>query len=313
MSGNDARIIDVLDGAEVWNFASRLIGVEQRPLATGLPSWDNACDETGGLGLGDWWYVVIGGASNAGKTSLMMHLARLAVESGHTPGVISMEMPTQGIQRRLYSILTGTPYFDFLPHQFDDGKGGEKSQRLRNQVVEYSGDGDRCFYIAEFNGAPRLDYLLGTIEVMQEAGVNVFFVDHLQLVKATPENIADRATEISEALRVYAHTQKVLIVALSQLNRLASRDRSQPPTMHDLLGGTSIESNANQVMLIDHSAVETHEGTLRTWLNLDKNREGPSRSFFPVEITFTTGVWREIDTMTAIAKQWPEASKRYQR
>ena len=72
--------------------------------------------------------------------------------------------------------------------------------------------------------------------------------------------------------------------------------------MHDLLGGTSIESNANQVMLIDHSQQERdreHPHLVRTWLYLDKNREGPNRLLIPVEANFKTGRWREADPATS--------------
>ena len=66
--------------------------------------------------------------------------------------------------------------------------------------------------------------------------------------------------------------------------------------MHDLWGGTSLESNANQVILLDHSRIERdalHLHLMRTWLYLDKNREGPNRVNIPVEANFRTGIWRE--------------------
>ena len=80
--------------------------------------------------------------------------------------------------------------------------------------------------------------------------------------------------------------------------------------MHDLWGGTSIESNANQVILLDHSNQlrdERRPHLLRTWLFLDKNREGPNRVLIPVEIDFKTGTWREAkpDEM----QDWPSSSR----
>ena len=62
------------------------------------------------------------------------------------------------------------------------------------------------------------------------------------------------------------------------------------------MGGTSLESNANQVILLDHSRIERdalHLHLMRTWLYLDKNREGPNRVNIPVEANFRTGIWRE--------------------
>ena len=77
--------------------------------------------------------------------------------------------------------------------------------------------------------------------------------------------------------------------------------------MHDLWGGTAMESNANQVMMLDHSKQERpmlHPHLLRTFLYLDKNREGPNRVLIPVEINFRTGQWREADPDEE--NKWPK-------
>ena len=132
---------------------------------------------------------------------------------------------------------------------------------------------------------------------MYDAGSRCVFVDHLQLIRTPPGQTIERsATEISEELRQFAHDRGCLVVALSQLNRWAARQRDRCPTMHDLWGGTSIESNSNMVMLIDHSQQARdprYAHVLRSWLVLDKNREGPAKVRIPVEINFKTGVWRE--------------------
>jgi replicative DNA helicase len=289
---------DVLTRKSALDYGASLIGVRQLPLPTGIDSWDGACDETGGRGLGDWWYVVIGGASNSGKTQLMMHLTRKAAEAGLVPGIVTMEVPRKGLQRRLYSNLTNFTYYDFLPHHWEKGQPDAKVEKLGDQVGAYRmmGDDERAVIVAEQDAPPTLNEIMVACDELVEAGCGCIFLDHLQLIKAPADQVADRATEISEALRWFAHGRKKLVIALSQLNRLASRERDRRPTMHDLLGGTSIESNSNQVVLLDHSNQERdaeHPHILRTWLFLDKNREGTNRLLIPVEVNFRTGVWRE--------------------
>ena len=293
------KTADILSTGSVLDYAGSLIGVVQAPLPTGIETWDSACDETGGRGLGDWWYVVLGGASNSGKTKLMLHLVRRAAEAGLLPGVITMEVPLRGLQRQVYSNITSFGYYDLLPVRFDDGDGLVKTDRLTADVGSYRQDdsgGLRSILVAEQDGPPTLNSIMAACEAMVEAGSQCLFLDHLQLIKAPADQISDRATEISEALRYFAHSRKVLVVALSQLNRFASRERGKRPTMHDLWGGTAIESNANQVILIDHSRQQRDPNRphlLQTWLYLDKNREGPNRILIPVEVDFRTGVWRE--------------------
>ena len=306
------EITDILEGGEVITYGSSLIGVRQHPLATGIPTWDEACSETGGRGLGDWWYVVVGGASNSGKTQLMMYLARQACEQGLLPGIITMETPKRGIQRQVYSNLSSFRYFDLLPHRWETGDASAKVRRLNAEIDAYRNKEEpgRALLIADYNRSPLLADIMAAIEAMSDAGSRVVFVDHLQLIKATADQIADRATEISEELRQFAHDRGCLVIALSQLNRGASRERERRPTMHDLWGGTSIESNANMVMLIDHSQQERDERyphLLRTWLVLDKNREGPAKIRIPVEISFKTGIWREANEEEV--HRWPGESK----
>lgn len=302
-------ISDILRSSEALDYAAGLVDGTGDVLPTGLRSWDEACDETGGLGLGNWWYVVVGGASNAGKTQLMLHMARQAAEHGLRPGVITMEVPKRGLQRRVYSSLTSFGYYDFLPHKWTEGDPVAKARRLKSDVERYSQtNGDmRSLCVVEHQRAPELGDIRAACEALRDEGSRVIFVDHLQLIKASASEIADRATEISEALRWFAHSSKVLVVALSQLNRYASRERDRRPTMHDLWGGTAIESNANQVILLDHakqarSATEKH--ILRTWLYLDKNREGPNRVEIPVEANIKLGRWRQAEPDEM--KLWPE-------
>jgi replicative DNA helicase len=253
---------------------------------------------------------VLGGASNAGKTQLMLHLARRASEAELLPGVITMEVPKRGLQRRVYSNVTAFGYYDFLHHRWTDGDASAKANLLKGEIAKYrqSNGALRSLYVMERDSAPTLDEIMAGCSALYEAGSRAIFVDHLQLIKAPADQISDRATEISEALRWFAHSQKCLVVALSQLNRMASRERDRRPTMHDLWGGTAIESNANQVILLDHSRQQRdamHSHLLKTWLYLDKNREGPNRVLIPVEANFKTGEWREADPDEV--GRWPDA------
>lgn len=306
-----APLVDVLSDYSVRDFANEIGNTVITPISTGLPLWDNACDETGGAGLSDWWYLVIGGASSSGKTNLALHLMRETALAGHRPGLISLETPQKGIQRRLYAHVSTLNYFDFLPHRFKEHQA-EKTARLTGDLEGFRERGDQLdeaqVFVMQHPKKPTLQQIMLDVKRMHEHGSRLIIVDHLQLVKSPVADIHKAAAEVSEALREYAHASGVTIVGLSQLNREASRERDRRPTMHDLWGGTSMESNCNQVMLIDHSRQaydEERRHLLRTYLYLDKNREGPSRILIPVEVNFKTGVWREAQPDEV--GLWPKA------
>ena len=289
------KIKDILDPKSAMDYGAGLIGADQNPMSTGIHAWDQACAGTGGKGLANWWYVVIGGASNVGKTQFLMHLLRQASEQMLNPGLITMEVPLTGIQRSFYSRITDYSYTDLLPDVWEQ-LGDGATERLATSVGQYSQD-ERSLLVAEHDGAPSLNQILEMCYALKESGCGVIALDHLQLIKQDKGyDIGELATQVSEELRRFAHKEKILVLALSQLNRLAARERTKRPIAQDLWGGTSMESNANQVMLIDHSLVirDLDKPYLqRTRLILDKNREGPNRVMINVEFNIATGVWRE--------------------
>ena len=289
------KIKDILDPKSAMDYGAGLIGADQNPMSTGIPAWDQACAGTGGKGLANWWYVVIGGASNVGKTQFLMHLLRQASEQMLNPGLITMEVPLTGIQRSFYSRITDYSYTDLLPDVWEQ-LGDGATERLATSVGQYAQD-ERSLLVAEHDGAPSLNQILEMCYALKESGCGVIALDHLQLIKQDRGyDIGELATQVSEELRRFAHREKVLVLALSQLNRVASRDRTQRPIAQDLWGGTSMESNANVVVLLDHSLVirdMERPHLMRTRLLLDKNREGPNRIMINVEANFATGVWRE--------------------
>lgn len=308
-------VVDILDPSQAFLWGMGLGASVVRPTFTGIPAWDEACFETGGMGLGDWWYVVVGGASNSGKTALARHLLQTAALGARLPSLISLETPRRGLQRSIYATISEKhSYGDMLPHAWAP-KNEENSKILRQEVADYRAREESMgasMYILEHRKKPTLEQIMQDVDALAGQGSRLIILDHMQLVKSAQSEIAAAATEVSESLREYAHDKQVCIVALSQLNRTASVQRDRTPTMHDLWGGTSMESNANQVLLIDHSRTDVLDSRyphlIQTWLVLDKNREGPSRVEIPVEINYKTGLFRQADPREF--DDWPNHNRK---
>lgn len=301
----DFSYTPILKRNEVLDYGGSLMAANPKPLSTGFESWDRACSETAERGLGEWWYVILGGASNSGKTQLLRWLARQACDQDYTPAIITMEVSAAGLQRHYYSDITSFGYYDLMPNRWMEGDTIEKVKKLANEVDVYSQRGiaegtgilPRDILVVEAEGRPSIDEIENEAYRLKEAGYTHIFVDHAQLIKAPQRmSISEGAEELSERMRIFAHSEKVCTVMASQLNRSASAQRHERPTMHSLWGGTAMESNSNQVILLDHSRNERdplRPHLLRTWLLLDKNREGPAKVEIPVEVDFKRGQWRE--------------------
>ena len=98
----------------------------------------------------------------------------------------------------------------------------------------------------------------------------------------------------------------VITICLSQFNRETHRRRGRP-TIHDLMGGSAIENDSDQVLLLDHTSIQRTPAPLDGWdadLLLAKNRHGPSVSV-PIRFDTRTLRFRELmpDELPARAEQ----------
>ena len=255
---------------------------------TGLTDWDRACDDTGG-GLDDYWYVVIGGASNVGKTQMLISLAKQGLLQQFAVVVVTMEEPLEQIQRRIYAGISELGYHDFTYKNFTRDKAAKLIE-----TTPYIGK-------LAINGDLPHEDLKSIIAYLDEARDMLFgrpmivILDNLQLVK--PENgasIASAATEVSEGLRRWAKQNRTLTIALSQVTSESLR-AGRPVRCHDLWGGSTMYSNPSQVLMLDHlnATVDDHRPWVkRLWGLLDKNRYGSKMVYMALEANMKTGDWR---------------------
>ena len=97
---------------------------------------------------------------------------------------------------------------------------------------------------------------------------------------SSEKEIYQKTTEVSRAYRYLSQELDILSLSPCQLNRAASLNTKQRPTMHDLSGGGTLESDADLVLLLDHCKkhyeYDAAAGRIQTRLIVAKNRHGPS-------------------------------------
>lgn len=79
---------------------------------------------------------------------------------------------------------------------------------------------------------------------------------------------------VSHQLRELSQSLNVTMVSLSQFNRETSKSRVDRPVSQGLMGGSAVENDSHQVLLLDHSRMERNTYAMDTWLLMDKNRNG---------------------------------------
>ena len=241
-------------------------------IPTHLPAWNHACCGLGGRqGLAKGWHVVVGARSGSGKTLMASNLAAAALRAGRPTTILSLEMTQLEMLVRTAAIVGEVPIAELEAGGFRPDTWAKATKVLDS----YRADGGSLYLNREPLGS--LEQIRSAITYEHEVhGSQLFLIDYLQLAwTGSAMTIYDRITEVSHGIRALAKQLRVVTVGFSQLNRPASNS-NEKPRRESLLGGSSLENDADQVLLLDHSRWERAPGTgnILSWLLLCKNRHG---------------------------------------
>lgn len=280
--GRDNRdgTVDLSDFAEMSGLAlAELLELKRKPIdavPTPLPSWNRCCrDFAGGIGLARGWHVTIGANTGNGKSVLSLNLAHQAAEHGERVGFVSLEMFWTQLATRYMAIVSGQKVGALEPGSGLDVKAHRQAARAVEELGERTGGTLYC----NQRHISSLDHILSAIMYLHECrGCRMVIVDYMQLAKVT--GLSDRleaVTQISGGVRGIGQELQIVTVGLSQFNRETSKDYEHPPTPQGLMGGSPLENDSDQVMLIDHTSYRRNNFTNSATQKfiLGKNRHGP--------------------------------------
>lgn len=268
-------------------FVEKMRAVEAVP--TPIPSWNQCCrDAGGGEGLARGWHVIAGAKTGTGKSLLALNLGASAIRHGERVGFCSLEMSEMQLATRLLSIVSGESV-----RKLEQGRDFEVEawRRAGQSITEIHERSGGVFYV---NRTPlyALGDVLDSIKFMTEVnGCRYIVVDYLQLAwSGSAKSILETVQEVSHEVRKLARDLNVVSIGLSQFNRETSKPNAPPPTPQGLMGGSPLENDADQVVLLDHTVYEKDElnNCAKTKLLLAKNRHGPAKA---IPITWN---WRDL-------------------
>jgi replicative DNA helicase len=237
-----------------------------------IPKWNRMCrDEGGGVGLAHGWHITIGAKTGSGKSVFGLNMAAAAMRAGHKVGFLSLEMSFRQLLTRALAIVTQQniqrlePGTDYNPQEFQNA-----AQEWENRIPG-------LLFVNREPIVSLKDIVQSMWVLHEEHGVRVFIVDYLQLAwVAAAKTLFDQITEVSHKVRELSHRYTLLTLGLSQFNRETCKELKLPPEPSGLMGGSPLENDSDQVILVDHTSYKQQgprSGTQK--LLIAKNRHGP--------------------------------------
>ena len=253
---------------------------------TPLPGWNTLCHGGGGgIGIARGWFITIGANTGSGKSLFALNLASHAIQHGEVVTFVSLEMGRSELATRLLSIVSGEPVVELEQGAHFSQDSYARAAKALDAVRERTGG----HVLVNRRPLSKLADVTALIKYHAEVhGSRYFIVDYMQLAwTANSASIYDRMEMVAHALRDTAQTLNVTLIGLSQFNRQTSAARSERPVAQGLMGGSAIENDSHQVLLLDHSRMVRTGLQGDSWLIMDKNRHG-SLADIPIRWDYRT-------------------------
>lgn len=214
---------------------------------TGIPSGFQGLDKiTSGWQPSD--LILVAARPGMGKTALMLSLVRnAAVAFGIPCGILSMEMATIQLVRRLSSMESELPLKKLRSEKFQDFE----MQQLTHKTSKLAGapiwiNDQSALSITKLQSIAR--------QMKLQFGIKLLVVDYIQLMKGSGikgQNREQEISEISRGLKEIAKELNIPVIALSQLSRaVETRGKTFIPQLSDLRESGSLEQDADIVSFL---------------------------------------------------------------
>ena len=213
-------------------------------IATGINGLDLLLN--GGMRRGEM--MVIGARPKHGKTAVSLQMAR-NMASHHCVLFISQEMPVMQLMHRHTAAMGSVDLGRILRADASD-------RGMWERVTEAAEKLGRLNLVHDDQSAQSLmDIRRKAMQVKRQHGLDVLFVDFLQLMSGAGEENRNRELDVvSNGLKALALDLEIAVVVLSQMSRKAD-ETYHHPTMTYLRDSGAIEAAADQIALLftDHA------------------------------------------------------------
>ncbi len=218
--------------------------------------------------------VLLAARPSMGKTAFILNILDYASVRRNVPCMVfSLEMSKEQLVQRMISMESGVDAQKL--------RTGNLSDAEWDAVVEAVGMiGGSSMVIDDTPGISVTELRSKCRKMKLERGLDMVFIDYLQLMSGsgrTNDNRQQEISEISRSLKALAREIKAPVVACSQLSRACETRQDHRPMLSDLRESGAIEQDADVVMFLyrDEYYNKDSEAKGTAEVIIAKQRNGP--------------------------------------
>lgn len=218
--------------------------VFQSPGLTGIMTGFKPADNV----MGKWVagdLIVLAGNTSMGKTALGQQFTWEVAQQGKRCQVFSLEMTAEEYTNRHIAQISGVSTVQMESGAMTSTEMEKvvlAGQTFRNLPIWI--DGSPNLTVAQIRARAR--------RLRRRGGIDFMMIDHLRFIRPadTREQEKDQLQQITRDLKSLAKELKIPILLIAHVNREANKRENKKPLMSDLYGSSSIEQNADLVVMI---------------------------------------------------------------
>lgn len=266
----------------------------------GMPSkFRNVNELTGGYRRGT--LRTVAGRPGMGKSIHLVNEAYNLSLMGYSVAIFSLEMPDKEIMRRIMSIGTQIEgrkleKNDLNPDETKTLQRFVQNASAQSVHIDDTGNIDYLYLASQIKKMKLKNEMIDK----SKPGLDIVFIDYLQLMKLDNENRNVGLGEITRKLKGLSKELDICVVLYSQLNRgVESRAGDKRPQLSDLKESGSIEEDSDVVEFIyraeKYGIMENDRGESTVGVMeiiTEKNRQGGSGT---TEVKFLPTISTIID------------------
>lgn len=232
---------------------------------------------TGGLSRGHFW--AIGGFSSTGKSAVASNMALDALRKGQHVAIVSAEMTQEQYLIRMLAIESGVP-MQAISGRFVVGMDKQKELEQAKKMLANSN-----LYI--YDNLYRMPQIRTELQRLKnQKGLDVFFLDYIQNVSVTGDEVKD-AREVALECQRLAKDLNCTVIAFSQLSNAQAKYELEggDDNYYALKGHGAIKDAADVVLTLHRDRAN---GSSALKVKFRKNRHG-AISDFTCQFDLATG------------------------